>query len=200
MNYLKLKNIKKLYFGYEELARALNISIDSARVTASRYVNLGFLTRVKRNLYVLTDEWENFQDENFFQVANIIQTPSYVSLMSALCYYEISTQIQQKFVESIALNRTINLNTLGVEFSYFKIDKNMYFGFTRTEDYFIACPEKAFLDALYLKHLGNYDFDISSVNINKLSIGKMKKVLRKFPDRFINYCNKNECFSKTRTV
>jgi len=200
MNYLKLKNIKKLYFGYEELARALSISIDSARVTASRYVKQGFLTRVKRNLYVLTDKWENFQDKNFFQIANIIQTPSYVSLMSALCYYEISTQIQQKFVESIALNRSINLNTSGVEFSYFKIDKNMYSDFARTEDYFIACAEKAFLDAIYLKYLGNYDFDISSVNINKLSLGKMKKVLRKFPDRFVNYFNKNECFSKTRTV
>ena len=194
MNCLKLKNIKKLYFGYEELARMLNISVDAARVTASRYVKQGLLIRLKRNLYVLAERWEKFQDKDLFQLANIIQTPSYVSLMSALCYYEISTQIQRGFIESIALNRTAIRNVLELEFSYFKINKHLYSDFVRVENYFIACAEKAFVDAVYLKYLGNYNFDSSSIDFDKLCKSKIKEILKNFPDKFVNYYNRNECF------
>ncbi len=48
MNYIKLNNIRKLYFGYEELAQVLGISLEAARVTASRYVKNGFLLRLKK--------------------------------------------------------------------------------------------------------------------------------------------------------
>ena len=194
MNCLKLKNIKKLYFGYEELARVLSISVDAARVTASRYVKQGLLIRLKRNLYVLAEKWDKFQDKDLFQFANIIQTPSYVSLMSALCYYEISTQIQRGFIESIALNRTAIRNVLEVEFSYFKINKHLYSDFVRVEDYFIACAEKAFVDAIYLKYLGNYNFDSLSIDFDKLCKSKIKEILKNFPNKFVNYYNRNECF------
>ncbi len=47
----ELYQIQKLYFGHEELARALGITRDSARVTACRYVKKGLLIRIRRNLY-----------------------------------------------------------------------------------------------------------------------------------------------------
>jgi len=194
MNYLKLKKISKYYFGYEELASVLGISLDAARVTASRYAKQGFLIRLKRNLYVLAERWDTYQNKILFQISNIIQTPSYISLMSALCYYEVSTQIQQEFVESISLNRTTNRNISGVEFSYFKIKKELYSNFVKTDNYFIATAEKAFIDALYLKYLGNYNFDISSIDFDKLNKNKLLKIVKKFPDKFIKYFDKNECF------
>ena len=194
MNYLKLKKISKYYFGYEELASILGISLDAARVTASRYAKQGFLIRLKRNLYVLAERWDTYQNKSLFQISNIIQTPSYISLMSALCYYEVSTQIQQEFVESISLNRTTNRNISGVEFSYFKIKKELYSNFVKTDNYFIATAEKAFIDALYLKYLGNYNFDISSIDFDKLNKNKLLKIVKKFPDKFIKYFDKNECF------
>jgi len=194
MNYLKLKKISKYYFGYEELASVLGISLDAARVTASRYAKQGFLIRLKRNLYVLAERWDTYQNKSLFQISNIIQTPSYISLMSALCYYEVSTQIQQEFVESISLNRTTNRNISGVEFSYFKIKKELYSNFVKTDNYFIATAEKAFIDALYLKYLGNYNFDISSIDFDKLNKHKLLKIVKKFPDKFIKYFDKNECF------
>jgi len=197
MNYIKLKNINKIYFGYEELASILGINLESARVTASRYAKQGLLIRLKRNLYVLKERWDTSENTNLFQTANIIQTPSYISLMSALCYYEVSTQIQQNYVESIALNRTTNLNISGVEFSYFKIKKKLYSNFGKTDNFFIASAEKAFIDALYLKYLGNYNFDISSIDIDKLSTNKTKNILKIFPDKFVKYIERNEYFSKT---
>ena len=37
MKVLKLNNFDKLYFGYEDIARTLGISLSSARVSAARY-------------------------------------------------------------------------------------------------------------------------------------------------------------------
>lgn len=106
MKFLQLQNISKLYFGHEEIARALGITSNSAKVTASRYVKQGLLVRLKRNLYILKEKWFNLDREQKFVIANLIQTPSYVSLMTALDYYEITTQMQRDFIESIALKRT----------------------------------------------------------------------------------------------
>ena len=38
MKYFKLRDIKKLYFGYEDIARILGISQNSAKISAHRYV------------------------------------------------------------------------------------------------------------------------------------------------------------------
>ena len=121
MSFLELKKIEKLYFGYEDIARVLSITLQSARVTANRYVKKGLLIRAKRNIYLLNDRWLDLTREQKFIIANIIQTPSYISLMSALEYYEITTQIQQDFIESIALKRTKEVVLDHTFFNYIKI-------------------------------------------------------------------------------
>ena len=97
----ELRRIKKLYFGWDELARALGITGDSARVAASRYVRQGLLVRVKRNLYILRETWDACGREEKFVIANMGQVPSYISLTTAMDYYGITTQMQQDFFESL---------------------------------------------------------------------------------------------------
>ena len=58
MKIRELRSISQLYFGYEDIARALKISPASARVSASRYVQLGFLIRLKRNIYMSSERWQ----------------------------------------------------------------------------------------------------------------------------------------------
>ena len=93
MKFIELRKIRKPYFGYEEIARVLGISAASARVTASRYARNGLLVRLKKNIYVLQEEWNTAGREEKFLLANLGQTPSYISLMTALDYYQITTQI-----------------------------------------------------------------------------------------------------------
>ena len=181
MKYIKLRNIEKLYFGYEEVAKALGISLVSARVSANRYVKQGLLLRVKRNLYVLKEKWEAMGRENKFVLANLAQVPSYISLMTALDYYEITTQMQRNFIESIAIKRTREINMEGAVFNYSKINKNLYFGFLKKRGFFIASPEKAFLDALYLASLKRYSIDVSSIDFTKLNKSILRKMIKKFP-------------------
>ena len=165
MKYQKLTHIQKLYFGHEEWARVLGISQTSAKVAASRYVHQGWLVRIKRNVYMLWEKWKTASLEELFQVANISQVPSYISLSTALGFYGISTQIQRDCIESIALQRTHEIYVNSTVFIYTRISKNLYFRFDRRQEYFMACLEKALLDAMYLISFGRYSLDTSAIGL-----------------------------------
>ena len=128
-----LNSINRLYFGYEDIARALKINPPSARVSASRYVKLGLLMRLKRNIYVLRERWQTASREDRFALANLGQSPSYISLMTALDYHEITTQVQRGIVESVAVKRTKEISLNGCEFRYTKVSRARYFGFIRQQ-------------------------------------------------------------------
>ena len=182
MKILQLEKINKMYFSIEDIARALDVAIPSAKVSASRYCAKGYILRVKRGIYILKSRWENLTEKEIFTVANILQVPSYISLTTALSYHGVSTQLQQGYVESIALKRTKSFEIDGGFFTYTRIGKGLYTGFSRIQGFFIASPEKAFLDAVYLELLGKYAFDISSIDKRKLDPGELSKLVKIFPD------------------
>jgi len=183
MIYQRLKNIYKIYFGYEEIAKVLGISLPSARVSAVRLVNYGLLVRLKRNMYVLKEAWDHLSREEKFSLANLIQVPSYISLMTALGYYQITTQIQHDFFESICIKRTKEVTIEKTVFNFTKINKELYFDFLKVDNFFIASPEKAFLDAVYLTSLKRYSFDKSSLDFHKLNWDRIKKLAQRFPEK-----------------
>ncbi len=183
MKYTDLKAIGKFYFSYKDIAKALGISEASAMVSANRYTKSGYLVRLKRNFYMLRERWDYLGRRELLNVANIIQVPSYVSLMSALDYYEVTTQVQRGFIESVGIRRTKSVEIKETIFRYTKIDKRLYFGFTRRDGLFIADPEKAFLDIVYLVSLKRYSFDMSSLDLKKLDKDKVRSMVRKFPTR-----------------
>jgi predicted transcriptional regulator of viral defense system len=179
----ELQSIRRLYFGYEEIARVLNISPESARVSASRYVRLGLLERLKRNTYVLRNRWQVASQEERFSLANIGQAPSYISLLTALDYHEITTQLQRGFIESVSAKRTRELSLGDVLFRYTKINRALYFGFIRRQGFFIATPEKAFMDALYLMSFGRYSLDLAAIDGEKFDRKEIAHLSRIFPPK-----------------
>jgi predicted transcriptional regulator of viral defense system len=183
MRLLELRTIRKLYFGYEELARVLGISLASARISASRYVRQGFLVRIKRNMYVLKEVWDAAGRSDKFLLMNVGQTPSYISLMTALDYHEITTQVQRDFFESVAVKRTKEIKVEGSVFRYSKIAGNLYFGFKKEKGFFIATPEKALIDAFYLMSYGRYALDISALDSDKLDRDEIMRLSNEFPLR-----------------
>ena len=183
MKFLKLHTIRKLYFGYEEIARVLGISPASARVSASRYVRHGLLVRVKRNMYMLREVWNTIGRAEKFLLVNMGQAPSYISLTTALDYYEITTQVQREFYESVAVKRTKEIQINGSVFRYSKIAKNLYFGYKKEKGYFIATPEKALVDAFYLMSYGRYAIDISALASEKLNGDEILRLSMEFPSK-----------------
>jgi predicted transcriptional regulator of viral defense system len=190
MKQLELNKIDKAYFGYEEIARVLGISKASAKVSASRYVRQGLLLRIKKNIYVLREVWDAAEREEKFSLANLGQVPSYISLMTALDYYEITSQVQRDFFESVAVKRTKEMTIRGSVFRYVKLSKDLYFGFKKEKGFFIATPEKALLDAFYLMSYGRYALDISALDIMKLDEDEIKRLSRAFPLKTQNILKK----------
>jgi len=197
MKALDLRKIDKPYFGYEDIARVLNISPNSAKVAASRYAKAGILIRIKRNLYVLFENWAIMSLEQKFTIANLIQVPSYISLMTALSYYEITTQLQQDYIESVGIRRTKDTTIEKTVFRYTKIKPELYFGFKRMRGFFIAEPEKAFVDALYLQSLGRRSIDTSSLDLDKLDWPRILEISKSFPKRTRRQVKRYERFGKT---
>jgi predicted transcriptional regulator of viral defense system len=181
MKAFELYDIRKPYFGYEEIARIRGISPASAKVTASRYVTQGLLVRLKKNLYMLRQVWQTAGIEEKLRLANLVQAPSYISLTTALAYYEVTTQIQQDFFESAALRRTKEVRIDGTVFRYTKIDTSLYFGFKREKGIFIASPEKALLDAFYLMSFGRYALDLAALDGNKLNLKSVRQLSNNYP-------------------
>ena len=184
MKYNDIKKINKLYFTYQDAAKILSISEDSARVLCTRYVKQKYLIRLKRNFYILKERWDNITSNQRLELANILQVPSYISLMTALSFYEYTTQVQQKFIESVSLYRTFTKDIEGVVFNYSRIKRDYYFGFSKKNSIFIASPEKAFIDSLYLNYLGKYNLDISSLNLEKIDRKSCENILKRYPSKF----------------
>jgi hypothetical protein len=174
---------KKTCFTLEDVVQGLGIQTDSARVLCSRYVRQGVLVRLKNGFYTTVWKWENLSRNDYFKIANILQVPSYISLMSALAHYEITTQAQNNYQESICLKRSIVYNVRDDVFNYVKVQNRYYGDFVKTDGIFIAIKEKAFLDAAYLYSFGKYKFDIESLDMNKLDSRKLRSLLKIYPQK-----------------
>jgi hypothetical protein len=180
---LKLYSIKKPFLGFWDISKALGISPESARIAAHRYTKNGFLVRIKPNIFVLTEKWNNFSSENYFETANLLQVPSYVSLTTALGYYGITTQMQQNYIESISLKRTLSKEIKEITFRYSKLSEKFYSAFEKRDGFFIARPEKALLDAIYLMSLGRYALDIPALSFTGIDQGILNKLSDNYPYR-----------------
>ncbi|MDD4013004.1 MAG: hypothetical protein PHW14_02270 [Candidatus Omnitrophica bacterium] len=183
MKIAKLDEISKIYFTTNDIAKALEIGPSSAKVSANRYCAKGYILRVKRGMYILKSRWETLSEKDLFALANVLQVPSYISLTTALSYHGVTTQLQQGYIESIALKRTKSVEIKDIYFGYTRIGKSLYHGFSRQDGFFIASPEKAFLDALYLSIFAKYAFDTSSIEKGKLNPGKLHKLSKDLPER-----------------
>jgi|TARA_B100000315_G_C14590599_1_gene595526 predicted transcriptional regulator of viral defense system len=183
MKYKNLKEIEKLLFSADDVASAMAIKPESAHVLCSRYVSGGYLTRAKRNLYILNENWDHLSEEDFFQIANRLQVPSYVSFSTALSYYGLTTQLRQGIIESVVTKRSYRKNIKKLEFIFYRFPLKYYSGFVREDGIFIASPEKALADALYLTSLGRYGLDFSALEFSKFNLSEIERNLKLFPDR-----------------
>jgi predicted transcriptional regulator of viral defense system len=197
MKFLELNTVSKDYFGYEDIASALGITPAAAKVFAHRYVKNKILIRAKRGIYILREKWNHFSREQKFEIANLLQVPSYISLATAMDYYEITTQMQKSFIESIAIKRTKEFDINGTVFNYTRINRNLYNGFLKQNNFFIATPEKALLDASYLMSLGRYKFDTTVIDLNKVNRELLLKEAKRFPEKTQNFMENHGYFSTT---
>ena len=171
------------YFTIENAADSIGIKTGSASVFCSRYAKAGLLVKLKNNFYSSSQKLDNITSDEIMYIANILQVPSYISFMTALEYYGITTQVQRDYIENASVKRTAEYNVKGINFRYYKLNKKYYFDFVKRDGIFIASKEKAFLDSVYLYSFGKYTFDFSSLDLNKLDIKRLEGLLKSYPEK-----------------
>jgi len=177
---------KNLFFTTEDVAGQFGVTRASAQVFCSRQVKNGVFIRLKKDFYVMDERWPYLDRRDFFAIANHLQVPSYISCTTALVYYGVSTQSPQVWYESVALKRSIQYAAGGATFSYFKLKKECYFGFTKIGPFFMAQKEKAFLDVCHLSAHGGYAFDWAALDVDRLDRAEIETLMAPFPERTRN--------------
>ena len=139
-----------------------------------RCVKKGFVGRVERGLYYVKERY------NEYEIASHVVNPSYVSMISALAYYGLTTQIP-RVVYVVSTKRHGALRGVaGFDIVFKKIKKEMLFGYRKEADgnIFVADPEKALIDIYYFNDVNDLDPEAlerpARIDINKLVLYAMK--------------------------
>jgi predicted transcriptional regulator of viral defense system len=119
----------------------------------SRWVKSGRLIRLRRGVYALSDRYRR-TDPHPFVAANAMKSASYVSLHSALAFHGLIPE-SVPAVTSATTGRPDEFDNPFGSFIYRHIQEALFFGYRRVDlgqgqNAFLAEPEKALLDLLYL--------------------------------------------------
>lgn len=137
-------------------------SLGELRLQLSRWVKAGKLIQLTKGLYTLAEPYRKVTPHPFV-LANAIKKASYVSLQSALGYYGMIPE-HVPTVTSVTTQRPERVETLLGQFAFRHIKKNWFHSYQQIDfgsgqRAFIATPEKALLDLVYLTPgADNYDF------------------------------------------
>ncbi len=126
---------------------------DVLQTQLSRWVKAGRLIKLARGKYALAPPYSRV-DLPLEHVANRLVYPSYVSMESALAWYDLIPEAVA-VVSSVTTGRPRVLeNALGT-FRYRHIRRGLFWGFEaeslRRQECVIASPEKAALDLFYFR-------------------------------------------------
>jgi len=179
LNYLS----NRLFFSVDDVAEAAGIKNESAQVLCSRYVKRGIFLRLKKNFYILAGNWQRYNNEDYFKIANYLQVPSYISCGTALSFYRITTQVKRAWYDNISVKRSIVFDIQGTAFHYYKVKKTYYFGFVKHQNFFIATREKAFVDTAHLCAFGKYSMDWHACDLGPLDKDLIAGIIAVFPQK-----------------
>jgi predicted transcriptional regulator of viral defense system len=150
-------------------------SVDIGR-QLSRWVSNGRLIQIRKGLYMLSDTYRK-KTPHPFLVANTMKRASYISLQSALAHYGLIPEYVPS-VTSVTTGRpeTVSSSIGNYIFKHIKIAlfysyKKIEFG--EGQSAFVASPEKALLDLLYLTPGSNnlsYQKELRLQNLETLDL------------------------------
>ncbi len=128
-------------------------SAGDVRRQLDRWVKSGRLLQLRRGIYAVAFPYQTDAPHPFL-AANHLRRPSYVSMQSALSHYGMIPEFVP-VTTSITTGRPEELETPLGRFVFRHVKKAAFFGYMQTEisrgqEVFLASPEKALLDLIYL--------------------------------------------------
>jgi len=160
----------------------------------TRWQKKGYIVKIRNGYYRFAQQ-KIRGDLDLFFMANQIYRPSYISLESALRYYDLIPE-GVFTITSVSTKKTQHFSTPDAEFSYRNIRRNLYIGYYLQElppyRFKIAYPSKAILDMLYLNPYLNEDNDFYEWRLNifelqsQISWERFEALLKVFDSKALN--------------
>ncbi len=147
----------------------------------SRWTSTGKVLQLRRGLYALAKLYRQ-KEPHPFLIGNQLVEPSYVSVQSALAHYDLIPEAVTEVTNITIRRRSKTYQTPFGRFKYQHVQRDLFFGFSLVQITFdqycyLARPEKALLDLIYLSPQGNeLDFleTLRLQNLEKLDLSWMR--------------------------
>ncbi|MFA5248322.1 MAG: hypothetical protein WC415_03685 [Patescibacteria group bacterium] len=148
----------------------------------------GWFLRIKKGLYLIIGNLTSraVSDISLLTIVQAINKNSYISLNSALNYYQMFDQYAKTII-AINYKSSRKYKFENHEFNFVKISKKYYFGFTQVRQdgkiINIATKEKALLDYLYLDksfYTASLVFEKIKDYKNEIDFDKLQEYALKF--------------------
>jgi predicted transcriptional regulator of viral defense system len=166
----QLARFDKPFWSVPDLEKVLAYgSRKSLLVALHRLAASGTLERVRRGYYRVAA-----RPADEAALANVLYRPSYLSFESALARHGILSQIP--YTMTFATTRRSKRMTIGGREAEFRqIKKELFFGYTLEGGLYVAEPEKALLDELYMMARGRAAVSIDELDVRGLSAKKLRE-------------------------
>lgn len=147
----------------------------------SRWVKAGRLYQLRRGLYALAPPYQKVRPHPFL-VANQLMQGSYVSLQSALAHYGLIPEYVP-VTTSVSSGRPGRWQTPLGSYEFRHVQTDLLRGFHRmplggAQEAFVATPEKALLDLVYLEPAGDspeYLSELRLQHLDSLSLAELHR-------------------------
>ena len=170
----KLVTLRMGVFSLDSAQRILGTSRAYTSLFISRNVAKGSLVLVKKGTYALPGS-------TYAEIASNVYTPSYMTMAAALYYSSAIDQFPNVIVAfSTLASRGMQFKNAYGNYSLriVKVRSDVMFGFKRVKEAsgfaYVAEPEKAIVDALYMPRYCPTSYVTSAINSKSI---KMEKVL-----------------------
>jgi predicted transcriptional regulator of viral defense system len=183
MKISKLLATNKTVFKAREIGNLLGVENKNyLKIVLSRARKSGDLKKIGNGFYSLR------KDFDFYELANKLKTPSYVSLETVLQKEGVIFQDYSGSIFSVS-NNTVEKKVGEISYRYFKIKdevlSNMK-GIKRKDNFLIASKERALCDKLYLSP--GFYFD----NLRGINWGKALEIANIYDNKRLRNCLKSQ--------
>lgn len=170
-----LERFNKPSYSLADLEKIAGLSRRSLYVTVKRLVDKGILERIGRGIYRPFTAKASIE-----KIAASLYMPNYLSFESSLSRYGVLNLVPYTLTFATT-RKTRRLTVEGRDIEFRQIKKELFWGYEIKGGIYVAKPEKAFLDLIYLVSKGLASLNLDELDTKKLSIITLKEFSKRFP-------------------
>lgn len=178
-DYLKFKkqleSTAKTYFSLADLKKYYSKSPTSFKVLLSNWNKKKLIHSLGYGFYAF-----NLNDVDYLHLAGELDKNSYISFEYALFLRGLINQMPS-IVTSATKNRSRLVVLPNFTFEYSHLKDELFFGYDLKNKIYLATPEKALADSIYLISRGKRLLELDTLAKEKINQKKFHQILKKFP-------------------